>query len=225
MAGLGDAWPLLLLFLLAAGGEDVPRPKNGSKPPDPTPRPDPEPTPDPAPEPDPDDDDGDPDVYEPQPGSEPLWILPGNDERIRPRSFGQRRPFGSANPTTHHTGSDIDADFLDAVLMPEDGVVVRNGGWSGANAKATTVQLFSGPVLVLGAIHPDHRPEPGAILRRGELVGRIGRYPRGSTMLHFEQWGVGSFKDKARPAGPWKWGDERPSNLVDPTAYLESMIR
>lgn len=211
-------WLLLLAIIFAAAADETDETK-------PKPKPDPDPDPVPDPTPDPDVDDGDPDIYEPKPGSEPLWLLPGNDEKIRKHSFGQRRPFASSNPTTHHTGSDIDADALDPVVMPEDGVIVRTGGWSGKNAKATTVQLLSGPVLILGAVHPDHLPKPGTLLKRGQLAGRIGTYPGGSTMLHFEQWTVGSFKDKARPAGPWKWGADRPANLVDPTAYLKAMER
>ncbi len=209
-------WLLLLALIFAAAADEEKKTK---------PKPDPEPDPDPVPDPDPDVDDGDPDVYEPIPGSEPLWILPGNNEKVRAHSFGQRRPFGSSDPTTHHAGSDIDADALDPVVMPEDGIVVRNAGWSGPNAKKTTVQLLSGPVIIFGAVHPDHRPQVGKLLRRGELVGRIGTYPGGSTMLHIEQWKVGTWKDKERPRGPWKWDQPRPDALVDPTSYLKSMVR
>lgn len=207
-------WWVLLLFLLPKLFDYDP-----ALDPKPEPDPGPDPKPDPKPEPDPMDD------YDPQPGSEPLWVLPGNDYQVRPGSFGQKRPFASSNPTTHHTGSDIDADFGAPVLMPSRGTVVRNGGWAGSNAKATTVQLDAGPVIVFGAVHPDHMPAPGRRLERGELVGRIGRYPGGSTMLHFELWKVGSFKEKARPSGPWKWGADRPENLVNPTAYLQAMER
>ena len=218
-------WGTVLVFigiLLTADAADTPEPDPEPEPgPDPEPDPKPDPQPDPEPEPEPHGDDD----YVPIPGAEPLWILPGNTKAVRPWSFGQKRPFSSSDPKTHHAGIDFDADELDPVVMPEAGVVVRNGGWAGSNAKATTVQLFGGPVLIFGAVHPGHLPAPGRVLQRGELVGRIGKYPGGSTMLHIEQWTVGAFKDNPRPSGPWKWGSPRPAQLVDPTAYLQAMER
>lgn len=183
------------VFLLA----DVPEP------------PKPEPPPEPAP---------DVDVYEPVPGSEPLWMLPGNDHGVRSWSFKQRRPFGSSNPTKHHRGIDIDAEALDPVLMPEAGQVIKRQGWSGTLTRGLHVQLFSGPLLIVGALHPSKDiAKVGDVLQRGELLGRIGTYPGGSTMLHVEQWTVGAERV------PWLWQKPRPAELVDPTAYLKSMER
>lgn len=213
-------WALFLLIFLFGGDrskvDDVEPPDPEPDPPDP---PGPEPDPLPKPKPKPDDD------YQPQPGAEPLWVLPGNNNPVRNYSFGQGRPFASEDPQTHHAGIDIRAKAGDAVVMPERGTVVRNQGWAGKRAKATIVQLHSGPVVVFGAVDPDHLPKPGIVLERGELVGRIGTYPKGSSMLHFELWKVGSFKDAPRPSGPWKWDGERPGALINPYQYLESMVR
>lgn len=170
-----------------------------------------------------------PSPYEPVPGNEPLWILPGNTNKVRTSSFGQGRPYGSDNPKTHHAGVDVRAIVRkrggDPVLMPEDGTVIRNAGWSGRRAKATYVQLHSGPVLIFGAMDPDYLPPPGTVLKRGELVGRMGVYPKGSTMLHLEMWKAGMWQDKPRPRGPWKHGEDMPAGLVDPTPYMQSMVR
>lgn len=216
-----DVLALVLVLMLLGGGSSDARPEPPDPEPDPPEPPGPLPEPDPLPKPPPRPDD----AFQPVPGSEPLWVLPGNKNPVRASSFGQGRPYASENPTTHHTGVDIRARAGDPVVMPEDGTVVRNQGWSGDHAKATIVQLWSGPVLVFGAVDPDHLPKPGTPLRRGELVGRIGVYPKGSQMLHFEQWKVGSFKDAPRPPGPWKWDAPRPAALVNPYEYLSAMVR
>lgn len=204
---------VLLLFLaLALGGSDraEPRPRPGPRP-DPEPEPDPEPAPDPGPAP--------PPPPEPVPGAEPLWILPGNTKAVRPWSFKQRRPFSGGPAKKHHRGIDVDADLLDAVVMPEDGKIVKRQGWVGPLTRGIRVQLFSGPLIVFGGLHPDHSPPVDTVLKRGDLVGRIGKYPGGSTMLHFEQWHAGAERT------PWLWGEPRPAELVDPTQYMKSMLR
>lgn len=203
-------WPVLLLLLLL-GQRRRPEPD-----PRPQPRPEPSPWPEPGPAPWPE--------PEPPPGLEPAWVLPGNAQTVQASSFGQGRPFGSSDPTKHHAGIDVDAELLDPVVMPEAGTVVRTGGWVGAMAKSVTVQLDTGPQIVFGALHPDHLPTRGARLERGELVGRIGRYPNGGTMLHFELWAPGTWSGHARPSGPWPWGEAQPAALLDPTNYLRSMV-
>ena len=162
------------------------------------------------------------DDFPPQPGDTPLWMLPADAYNPR-EDFSERRPWKGGEPKTHHAGADLDSTILAPVLMPEPGTVIRTGGWAGPLAKAITVELDRGPVLIFGAMHPEHLPAKGAELLRGELVGRTGIYPGDNTMLHFELWAPGSFATKPRPKGPWKWGAPKPANLLDPTAYLQTM--
>jgi len=203
----------LLFFLLAAGSGGKAKPK---------PKPDEDEDEDLDPGVDEDFETPDVDDFPPQPGDSPLWMLPANDYKPR-EDFGERRPFKGGPPKTHHAGADLDSTVLAPVLMPEPGTVIRTGGWAGPLAKAITVELDRGPVLIFGAMDPEHLPAKGAKLLRGELVGRTGVYPKGQSMLHFELWAPGSFAKKPRPKSPWKWETPKPANLLDPTAYLQTM--
>lgn len=211
MGLLDSPWTWALgLGLLAAGSSSSAKGSGGDVPPSPDPEPDPMPKPDPPPPP----------VPQPPPGSQVLFPLPGSKEKVRASSFGSGRPWGSAHPTTRHPGIDINANYLDPVIAPEDGVVAKIQGWDGKGTRGVLLQLLNGPVLVFGAVHPDHLPEKGAVIRRGELVGRIGRYPKGDTMLHFEMWKVGEL---ARP--DWLPGTDPPAGLLDPFLYLSNAKR
>jgi len=178
------------------------------------------------PEPPPENDDQ---PYVPQPGLSPLWPLPRSRRRWRPSSFGQARPFGSSKPTRAHEGIDIRAKEGDPVLAPTDGTVIGVQGWDGPNTRGLLFQSWGGPVLVFGAVKPGSYPKPGtpaATVKRGEKIAEIGRYPGGSTMLHFEVWKVGTTKRK-----PWPWRPTqaerdavRPAALVNPQKYLAATV-
>lgn len=196
------------LFLLAG------RAARGKRKPGPTPEPepDPEPQPDepePQPEPPPD----------PIPGFSPLWPLPSSPRKWRPSSFSSGRPWASANPTSHHSGIDIRAKEGDPVRVPREGVVIGKTGWRGPNTRGVLFQSFGGPMLVFGAVAPGSFPPAGTILERGELIGRIGRYPGGDTMLHFEVWKVGTTKRQK-----WLWNQPQPAALVNPHQYLLATV-
>lgn len=115
-------------------------------------------------------------------------------------------------------GIDVRARYLDAVRMPEAGTIVGIQGWRGELTRGVLAQLDRGPLVVFGALHPEHLPEVGRHYLRGEMIGRIGEYPHGSHMLHFELW-------RGSTRGHWAWGAPRPEDLIDPTAYLQSALR
>jgi murein DD-endopeptidase MepM/ murein hydrolase activator NlpD len=74
-------------------------------------------------------------------------------------------------------------------------------------------------MLVFGAVAPGSYPAKGTQLKRGELIARIGRYPKGDTMLHFEVYKVGTTK-RVR----WPYGQAQPPQLVDPHPYLLATV-
>ena len=68
---------------------------------------------------------------------------------------------------------------------------------------------------------PGQRPETmGERVQRGETIAKVGRYPGGSTMLHFEVYRVGTRK---RPR--WPFGKPQPGSLVDPHSYLLATVQ
>jgi len=196
---------LIPLFLLAPK-----QAKAGELPPPPQP---------PDPEPDPGDDQPYEPPPDPVPGLSPLWPLPSSPRKWRRTSFGSPRPWGSSSPTGHHKAIDIRAKQNDPVVVPTNGVVVGDTGWVGPGTRGVLFQSFGGPMLVFGAVAPGSYPAKGTELKRGELVARVGKYPGGSTMLHFEAYKVG-IRKRVR----WPYGKPQPPQLVDPHSYLLATV-
>lgn len=117
-------------------------------------------------------------------------------------------------------GIDIRAKEGDPVLAPDSGVVLSSTGWQGANTRGVLLQLDGGPVVTLGAIAPSSYPPNGFRFQRGQKIAEIGRYPGGSTMLHFELYRVGT-----RKRTPWAWGAPKPDPLVNPHKYLLATVK
>lgn len=162
----------------------------------------------------------------PAPGAAPLWPLVGRPlgTSVRPsRSFGALR----ANGTKYHAGMDLGAPEGTLVVAPEDGTLVASQGWDGLNAKAVLLETAreGGPVLFFGAVAPGSWPTDaqGDLIKkevkRGEVIARLGHYPGGSTMLHFEM-----YKRGARQNRKWYTTAPRPAPLLDPKPYVESMV-
>lgn len=154
----------------------------------------------------------------PVPGLSPLWILPNSARKWKRSSFGSPRPWGSASPTGHHKAIDIRAKENDPVVVPTDGTIVGDTGWVGPGTRGVLFQSDGGPMLVFGAVAPGSYPKSGR-LKRGEMIARIGRYPGGSQMLHFEVYKVGTLK-RVR----WPYGQAQPPQLVDPHPYLLATV-
>lgn len=153
-----------------------------------------------------------------------MWPLVNSAQALVPekgvywgaRAFAASRK-GSAK---YHAGIDLKAETGDPVVATEDGVVVATQGWDGPQAKALLLQTDSGPVMLYGAIAPNSWKEfgvgVGTRVKKGQPLGRVGTYPKGSHMLHFEIYREGTTKN-------YKWykGDPAPANLLDPTNYLK----
>jgi murein DD-endopeptidase MepM/ murein hydrolase activator NlpD len=107
------------------------------------------------------------------------------------------------------------------VAAPFAGVVVEEQGWSGSQARALLIEGSNGEgVVLLGAIQPGSTPAIGTRVRRGEIVATLGRYPAGTSMLHFEWYNPGQRSNQR-----WFPATGRPPSLRDPTAKLEAAWR
>lgn len=131
-------------------------------------------------------------------------------------SFGAPRP-SKSNHTRQHEGIDLYAPEGTPVIATEDGVVTGDQGWSGSGTRAVWVESpATGVAILYGAVAPGSYPPKGTTVKRGQQIGTVGKYPGGSTMLHFETW-----TETNIPRQAWSRGAAQPSKLVDPTAYLK----
>lgn len=149
----------------------------------------------------------------------PAWPVPGVRKRVATYgglAFGAPR----ANGARRHAGVDILAREGDLVVAPEDSEIVAAQRFNGPRAHALLLQADTGPVILLGEVEPDSWSEFGFRIgdrvSRGEPVARIGVNPGGSTMLHYEMYGEGTRRNHR-----WYRGQNAPSQLRDPTDYLE----
>jgi murein DD-endopeptidase MepM/ murein hydrolase activator NlpD len=166
----------------------------------------------------------------PKPGTQGsyAWPLPADQVRDVPvvggpqagRAFGVSRPYSDAyRCNRRHVGVDLKAREGDVVVATEPGVIVATQGWDGPAAKALLLQTDRGPVVLYGAVAPGSWSEfgvgPGIRVQTGQPLGRIGRYPKGSSMLHFELYEQGTMRNRV-----WCAGRPLPQGALDPTSYL-----
>jgi len=74
-----------------------------------------------------------------------------------------------------------------------------------------------GATILYGAVKPGSYGPIGSKVSKGKQIAVIGKYPKGSTMLHIEAWKLGTIK----PRPTWSKGDPPQSNL-DITPYLQA---
>lgn len=155
--------------------------------------------------------------------SNPVWPLVNNFEAKvpTPGEYWTARAIGASRSATKlHSGIDLKAKWGDVCVATEDGVIVKTQGWDGDQAKAILLQSNSGPVLLYGAVAPNSWKEfnvgRGVKVKKGQPIARVGMYPGGSTMLHFEMYRKGTTKNYR-----WMKGDPPPKALLDPTNYLK----
>lgn len=149
----------------------------------------------------------------------PIWPLAYDpDPKVATtggKSLGAPRDQGGR----YHAGVDIITPYKTPVVATESGRIVATQPWSGAQAKALLLETNSGVVVNYGAVAPDSWEEfgvdVGSQVKAGQPIARIGKYPAGSSMLHFELYLGGTRKNT-----PWKTGRNPPPNLLDPTDYL-----
>ncbi len=151
--------------------------------------------------------------------STPVWpIAHGPYPKI---ATGGGKAIGASRPNNRrHAGIDIIAKAGLTVVATEDGTVVATNVWAGPNAKSLLLETDSGLVVNYGAVAPgswhDFGIGVGTKVKAGHPIARIGRYPGGDTMLHFELYTSGTRKN-----AQWKDGRDPPGNLLDPTEYLQ----
>lgn len=153
-----------------------------------------------------------------------LWMLPTPRQTQYNASvhFKARRPWSPSEAhTRHHCGVDVRATKGMPVLAPEDLVIVATDrGWEGPEAKATLVHTTTGRSILFGAVQPGTSPPVGTLLKAGSEVARIGVYPKGSSMLHFQLYDAKITPSQANMWQSWKVGNPQPPHLIDPMPYL-----
>lgn len=150
----------------------------------------------------------------------PFWPLPRVTKRVATyggKAFGAARKRGRR----HHAGVDIIAPRGAEVVAPESGVVVATQRFNGPNAHALLLQTDTGPVILFGEVEPGSWNQYGAAIgsrvEGGQPVAQVGINPGGSTMLHYEMYQEGTSRNHQ-----WWKGGAAPSQLLDPTVYLEA---
>lgn len=141
----------------------------------------------------------------------------GGYEGNAARAFGASRPAAEGCSIRKHGGMDLYGGNY-PVRAIADGVIVAGQGWAGPNAKAFLID--HGPFVALyGAVVPNglaqHGLKVGDSVQAGQVISRIGTYPGGSTMLHFETYVKGTRKN-------YRWcGSSPPSVFLDPSILLQ----
>jgi len=157
----------------------------------------------------------------------PVWPLVNNfaAKVPEPGVYWSARAIGAVRSATKlHAGIDLKANAGDICVACEDGIIVKTQGWDGDRAKAIFLQTDSGPVLNYGAVAPNSWNEfnvrKGVRVKRGQPIARVGTYPGGSSMLHFEMYKKGTTTNYR-----WMRGEPPPPRLLDPTNYLKQAAK
>ncbi|MFY0531493.1 hypothetical protein [Nannocystis pusilla] len=133
--------------------------------------------------------------------------------------FQAKRPW-SGEQTRYHAGVDVRATKGLPILAPEDLVIVAvDRGWEGT-AKATLVHTTSGKSILFGCTAPGTAPPVGTLIKAGSEVARVGVYPKGSSMVHFQLYDAKISPSEANKWQSWKFGTAKPPHLSDPMPYL-----
>jgi murein DD-endopeptidase MepM/ murein hydrolase activator NlpD len=156
----------------------------------------------------------------------PRWPLPGHAPKFANWSFGGGRPFGCNEDSCERWHAGIDLTRIPdgaLVIAPEDATVIAlDRGWS-AGSKAQFLKTASGLFLVLGGFQPGSHREfdlsVGQSIKKGQKLGRVlGSY----GMIHLETYG---FPSDRKANTVWRVGNPIPGGLLNPTKYVESMVR
>jgi murein DD-endopeptidase MepM/ murein hydrolase activator NlpD len=156
----------------------------------------------------------------------PDWPLDTVQEwRKGDRTFGADR---SDSKTGAHVHAGVDLGpprvgkpgraYGARVLSPVAGRVdIVGGGFSGAEAKRIEIVSPTFGRVVLGAVQKKAAVAVGDHVAAGQLVGWLGRYSSGATMLHLEQ------HDGERER--WLIGKPKPPTIIDPrTSLLKGFV-
>ncbi|MBT8342962.1 MAG: M23 family metallopeptidase [Desulfatitalea sp.] len=133
------------------------------------------------------------------------------------RSFGANRSGGGR----YHIGIDLFGRFGDPVVAIEDGRIVRFFPFCCGENKTSWALLVQHAQVVVnyGEVAPDslsrNRLSVGSNVTAGQVIGRVGRNPGGSSMVHFETYTTGATRTYR-----WMKGRTRPTQVLNPTRLL-----
>jgi murein DD-endopeptidase MepM/ murein hydrolase activator NlpD len=149
----------------------------------------------------------------------PAWPLPHD---AKPRAIRESRRFGASRVDRKtgrprfHAAIDLGSAHGHPVVAPESGTVASLQTFRGPD-HALLLQTDTGPVLLLGEMDPaSWRVAEGDRVQKGQWVGNVGT----TNHLHF-----GAFAKGTRVTSQWFVGEPPPPSLLDPTLYVEAMIR
>lgn len=164
-----------------------------------------------------------------------VWPLPDWPPGIVQRWQSGARSFGAVREEREgvdahiHAGVDLGPPreegkplgraFGSRVLAPVSGrVEVVDGGWEGSEARRIEIVSPIYGRIVLGGVQARAAVREGQWVKAGQLVGWLGRYPGGSSMLHLEQ-----HRGKRTR---WLPGQPQPAGIIDPrTSVLEPWMK
>jgi murein DD-endopeptidase MepM/ murein hydrolase activator NlpD len=136
-------------------------------------------------------------------------------------SFGAERGIHDGRQKWH-AGIDLYAPEGAPVVAMEPGTVIRTwNGWAGGDtARILVASDADGKVINYAAVGRDSWNEfhirAGSHVERGQFLARVGRYPKGSTMLHLEVYAPGTTDNH-------KWFEgARPPELLDPSELISA---
>lgn len=163
--------------------------------------------------------------------SAPTWPLDSTPRtKFKTGSkFSVKRPW-EGTTKRHHCGVDIGVPQGTRVFAPEAGVIAGEIGWEDT-VKALILQTDSGLTVLLGGIIPKSGIPKGTRVQGCQDLGtcgtvaRIGAYPRGSTMLHFQLYDRVLTLAEVEKRKSWPWNAPKPDALIDPEPYLITAAR
>ncbi len=127
----------------------------------------------------------------------PIFVEPKPNSRIS-STFGPRRYYGRISSGGFHNGIDYEGRMGEAIYAAADGVI-NLSGWHfeyGRTVKITHAEKFETLYAHLSTFAPGI--EPGAKVRRGDLIGHVGMTGRSTgPPLHFSTIVNGQFVDPA----------------------------
>lgn len=141
--------------------------------------------------------------------------------------------FGSArrldDVRVNHVGVDLQARNNDLVVAPEDGRVIAVLPFFG-DTNAVYLRTANANVVTLGEVAKGSSAalgvKVGDVVAQGQPLAKVGKTPKGTSMLHVEIYDGSGISDDAIVAmirdGKMQWPDKAPfpARVLDPSAYL-----
>lgn len=138
--------------------------------------------------------------------------------------FKAKRPVKGPQ-TRYHAGVDVSASAGDEVLAPEDMIIIdADRGWE-QTVVATLAHTASGKSILVGGLEPHTSLPAGTNVKAGQAFAKIGTYPKGSSMLHFQLYDAQISPIQANHAQSWSFGAPKPAHLIDPMDYLLKAVQ